>query len=424
VSRPYAPVCCVAPSATTCPVVMHATRLPQHANNARRSAGPQQQQQQQQQLAAAATADTGSATHATHAAAQQAVPHAFLRLAHDLADAAALVTSQHFRSSTLNVDSKSDASPVTIADREAEAAMRRLVAARQPAHSVFGEEAGLTRGVGGSTSSSGGGGEQDSWLWVLDPIDGTKSFITGARVCLGGAAARLLRDAWRACWVAWSAGRQRGACAATHAPCQHAQARARTQHHAPARACARPDNQASRCLARSSRCCATGALCLASSTSPSHASAGWVWQCTTAAAAAAAAATAAAAAAALSPASTAGRCRRARAATSATRTCTRPRPTCLAAPASRCVWGCGCGCGCGCGWVGLLLGMWWRTAGVWPAWLDQKTLQRGVCLLHARTHTHTHTSKTHTHTHTRTCVCACAAQRLQLWGRSCLVPQQ
>jgi hypothetical protein len=104
---------------------------------------------------------------------EQAVPQDFVRLAHDLADAAGLITSQYFRSSRLNVDSKCDASPVTIADQQAEAAMRSLITAAQPSHSVFGEEAGLSRGA---SSGSGGG---DAWLWVLDPIDGTKSFITG-----------------------------------------------------------------------------------------------------------------------------------------------------------------------------------------------------------------------------------------------------
>ena len=65
------------------------------------------------------------------------------------------------------MDTKPDASPVTLADRACESAMRELVAARQPLHSVFGEEAGLSRG----------GGQE--WVWVLDPIDGTAAFITG-----------------------------------------------------------------------------------------------------------------------------------------------------------------------------------------------------------------------------------------------------
>ena len=59
-------------------------------------------------------------------------------------------------------------SPVTIADRETEEAMRRMIKDRFPDHGIFGEEAGMEAG-----SSS-------AYLWVLDPIDGTKSFITGS----------------------------------------------------------------------------------------------------------------------------------------------------------------------------------------------------------------------------------------------------
>ena len=71
------------------------------------------------------------------------------------------------------MDVKPDASPVTAADRAAEAAMRALVAARAPSHSVFGEEAGLTRGRAPLAPG------ETPYCWVLDPIDGTKSFITG-----------------------------------------------------------------------------------------------------------------------------------------------------------------------------------------------------------------------------------------------------
>ncbi len=94
-----------------------------------------------------------------------------MQLALSLADAAAAVTTRLFRVPGLAVDAKSDASPVTIADREAEDVMRSLIGAAAPAHAVFGEEHGLTLGAGGSAE----------WLWVLDPIDGTKSFITGAK---------------------------------------------------------------------------------------------------------------------------------------------------------------------------------------------------------------------------------------------------
>ncbi|KIY92337.1 hypothetical protein MNEG_15624 [Monoraphidium neglectum] len=97
------------------------------------------------------------------------VDPAAIDLAHKLADAAARVTSRYFRA-TFDIDIKTDASPVTIADREAEAAMRALIRAAFPEHGVFGEEHGLELGSGAGAD----------WLWVLDPIDGTKSFITGA----------------------------------------------------------------------------------------------------------------------------------------------------------------------------------------------------------------------------------------------------
>lgn len=72
---------------------------------------------------------------------------------------------------------------MTIADREAETAMRALIKGAFPDHAVFGEEHGLELGAGGSSE----------WLWVLDPIDGTKSFITGG---CGGARMRERLPKW------------------------------------------------------------------------------------------------------------------------------------------------------------------------------------------------------------------------------------
>ena len=51
--------------------------------------------------------------------------------------------------------------------------MRALVAEAYPEHGVFGEEGGMAPGAGGGAASE--------YLWIFDPIDGTKSFITGAR---------------------------------------------------------------------------------------------------------------------------------------------------------------------------------------------------------------------------------------------------
>lgn len=96
----------------------------------------------------------------------QTCPPAFLTLAHALADAAAAVIRPHFRQ-RLEIDAKADASPVTIADRDAEAAMRGMIEARFPEHGIKGEEFGVCR-------------TDAEWVWVLDPIDGTKSFVSGS----------------------------------------------------------------------------------------------------------------------------------------------------------------------------------------------------------------------------------------------------
>jgi inositol-phosphate phosphatase/L-galactose 1-phosphate phosphatase/histidinol-phosphatase len=89
----------------------------------------------------------------------------FLALAGDLADAAGEAIRPHFRQ-PIAVTDKPDLSPVTVADRAAETAMRRLIAARFPEHGIIGEEYGPERA-------------DSEFVWVLDPIDGTKSFISG-----------------------------------------------------------------------------------------------------------------------------------------------------------------------------------------------------------------------------------------------------
>jgi inositol-phosphate phosphatase/L-galactose 1-phosphate phosphatase/histidinol-phosphatase len=86
-------------------------------------------------------------------------------LANSLADAARPIAARYFRT-PVTVDDKADQSPVTIADREAETAMRTLLDNRVPQHGVFGEEHGAVR-------------TDAEFVWVLDPIDGTKAFITG-----------------------------------------------------------------------------------------------------------------------------------------------------------------------------------------------------------------------------------------------------
>lgn len=89
----------------------------------------------------------------------------FAVFAATLADASGPVLRRYFRQ-PYAVEAKADASPVTIADRESELALRAAIEANYPHHGIRGEEFGIARG-------------DAEYLWVLDPIDGTRSFITG-----------------------------------------------------------------------------------------------------------------------------------------------------------------------------------------------------------------------------------------------------
>jgi inositol-phosphate phosphatase/L-galactose 1-phosphate phosphatase/histidinol-phosphatase len=88
-----------------------------------------------------------------------------LALASDLADAAGVAIRPYFRT-PLRVDDKPDLTPVTAADRAAERTMRELIERHFPSHGIIGEEFGPVR-------------TDAEFIWVLDPIDGTKSFISG-----------------------------------------------------------------------------------------------------------------------------------------------------------------------------------------------------------------------------------------------------
>ncbi len=90
---------------------------------------------------------------------------ACIALVHRLADVSGEIVLGHFRKN-VSVDTKTDASPVTIADRDSEAKMRELIRIAFPSHGIIGEEHGEEN-------------PDAEWVWVLDPIDGTKSFIHG-----------------------------------------------------------------------------------------------------------------------------------------------------------------------------------------------------------------------------------------------------
>lgn len=109
---------------------------------------------------------------------------------------ASRITMQYFRK-PISVEIKPDDSPVTIADRETEAAIRAILGEHFPDHAIYGEEQGRTDGEGGT--------------WVIDPIDGTQSFlmgnplfgsllgfVQGGMVQAGGLAMPALNEIWYA----------------------------------------------------------------------------------------------------------------------------------------------------------------------------------------------------------------------------------
>lgn len=89
-----------------------------------------------------------------------------LTFAHELAWQAGKITLRHFQTG-IRPDLKADDSPVTVADRETEHFLRAAILGNYPTHAVLGEEDGIS-------------GNQDAdWRWILDPIDGTRSFVRG-----------------------------------------------------------------------------------------------------------------------------------------------------------------------------------------------------------------------------------------------------
>jgi inositol-phosphate phosphatase/L-galactose 1-phosphate phosphatase/histidinol-phosphatase len=89
----------------------------------------------------------------------------FIDLGNRLADTSQAILRSYYRRKLAILD-KADESPVTQADRECESALRKLIAETFPDHGIIGEEFGTERG-------------DADFIWVLDPLDGTRAFITG-----------------------------------------------------------------------------------------------------------------------------------------------------------------------------------------------------------------------------------------------------
>lgn len=92
-------------------------------------------------------------------------PDSLIAFAVALAEAARPITRAYFRT-PVEAEVKADESPVSIADKEAEARIREMIEAKHPDHGIYGEEYGKAR-------------IDAEYVWVIDPIDGTKSFLVG-----------------------------------------------------------------------------------------------------------------------------------------------------------------------------------------------------------------------------------------------------
>lgn len=103
-----------------------------------------------------------------------------LDLAHRLADAAGEAIRPFFRA-RFEIETKDDLSPVTQADRAAEAAMRAILEKERPQDGIIGEEYGAVR-------------EDAGRVWILDPIDGTRSFIAGRPIF--GTLVAMMQEGW------------------------------------------------------------------------------------------------------------------------------------------------------------------------------------------------------------------------------------
>ena len=105
---------------------------------------------------------------ATHLAPKGSQPELrdWIGFCHHLASLSAAIIKQYYRTG-VQVDLKSDLSPVTIADRSAEEIMRAAIRREYPDHGILGEEFGHEK-------------PEARIQWILDPIDGTKSFISGS----------------------------------------------------------------------------------------------------------------------------------------------------------------------------------------------------------------------------------------------------
>ncbi len=90
----------------------------------------------------------------------------YLDVAVEAAVAAGRITLQYFQTNTFTAETKADSSPVTIADRKSEELIAGTIRRNFPGHGIVGEESGESTGT-------------EPVRWIIDPLDGTKTFIRG-----------------------------------------------------------------------------------------------------------------------------------------------------------------------------------------------------------------------------------------------------
>lgn len=96
-----------------------------------------------------------------------------------LCEASGAVARRYFLQDDIGLEIKANQTPVTLADREAEALLREMIGKRYPSHGIIGEELGSEN-------------EDAEFVWTLDPIDGTLSFVAG--IPLFGTLISLLKE--------------------------------------------------------------------------------------------------------------------------------------------------------------------------------------------------------------------------------------
>ena len=92
-------------------------------------------------------------------------PKEFIEFSNLLSEESSKIILKYFRSD-YNVESKNDSTPVTVADKESESLIRELIIKKYPNHGIIGEEHGDVN-------------PNSEFVWVIDPINGTRSFIAG-----------------------------------------------------------------------------------------------------------------------------------------------------------------------------------------------------------------------------------------------------